>query len=388
MLAPVLVLWSCPSFADGWVSDAWITAKTKIALLTTEGFTARDVSVDTVDGRVSLFGKVASAEDKRRAEEATRQIDGVAAVRDYLEIVPPERAEAVQASDVAIQRDAEAALRADPELRGSDIHVVRVAAGVVLLSGATKSSADHLRAIDVVERVRGVRRVHTSVTTSNEDRALDIWSRHELRQSGRGVLDAASDLWLTAETRLRLLADAHVPAPDINVDCRNQRITLFGMVPDDSAKRAAAADARAIPGVREVRNELQVVPASKQPAVRARDDQLERAVIEAIYRRPEMRRAAVHAVVRNGVARLSGSAPSQQHRLYAATAARAIPGVRAVEQDIRITSVTEPPASAPPSGDVEPGPRATHHSSRKPSTTGATSDAWVSKKRWPPSATT
>jgi hyperosmotically inducible protein len=347
-LASVLLLRPSPSFANGWVSDAWITAKTKIALLTTEGFTAQDVSVDTADGKVSLFGKVASAEDKRRAEDVTKQIDGVAAVRDFLEIVPPEHAEAVEASDAAIQRDAEAALRGDPALRSDDIHVAAVAAGVVLLDGTAPSSAEHLRAIEVVERVRGVRRVHTSVKTTNEDQALDIWSRHELRQQGRGVLDVASDLWLTAETRLRLLSDARVPAPDINVDCRDQRITLFGIVPDDTAKRAAAADATAVSGVREVRNELQVVPTSKQPAVRARDDQLERAVMEAIYRRPEMRRAAVHAVVRNGVVRLSGSAPSQQHRLYAATAARAVPGVRAVEQDIRITSVTESPASTPP----------------------------------------
>jgi hyperosmotically inducible protein len=347
-LVSVLLFRPTPSFANGWVCDAWITAKTKIALLTTEGFTARDVSVDTTDGKVSLFGKVASAEDKRRAEEVTKQIDGVAAVRDFLEIVPAEHAEAVEASDAAIQRDAEAALRRDPALRGGDIHVAAVAAGVVLLDGSAPSSAEHLRAIEIVERVRGVRRVHTSVMTTNEDQALDIWSRHELRQQGRGVLDVASDLWLTAETRLRLLSDARVPALDINVDCRDQRITLFGIVPDDAAKRAAAADARAISGVRQVRNELQVVPTLKQPAVRARDDQLERAVMEAIYRRPEMRRAAVRAVVRNGVVRLSGSAPSQQHRLYAATAARAVPGVRAVEQDIGITSVTESPVSTSP----------------------------------------
>jgi hyperosmotically inducible protein len=339
-LAVVLFL-PCRSHANDWVSDVWITAKTKIALLTTEGFTARAVSVDTVDGRVSLFGKVASAEDKRRAEDATKQIDGVVAVRSFLEIVPPERAEAVEASDEALQLDAEAALRGDPGLLGTEIHVAAVAAGVVLLGGAARSSAEHLRAIDVVERVRGVRRVHTSVTTSTMDQALDIWNRHELRQQGRGVLDVASDLWLTAETKLRLLADARVPAPEINVDCRDQRITLFGIVPDDAAKRAAGDDAKAVSGVREVHNELQVVPTSRQPAVQARDDQLERAVIEAIFRRPEMRRAAIQAMVRNGVVRLSGSAPSQQHRLFAATVARAVPGVRAVEQDIRISAVTE-----------------------------------------------
>jgi hypothetical protein len=53
--------------------------------------------------------------------------------------------------------------------------------------------------------------------------------------------------------------------------------------------------------------------------------------------------------VRNGVVRLSGTAPSQQHRLFAATAAHAVPGVRAVEEDIQVTTVTQEdaaPASA------------------------------------------
>jgi osmotically-inducible protein OsmY len=348
LLASVLLFLPGPSLADGWVSDAWITVKTKIALLTKEGFTARDVSVDTVEGKVSLFGKVASAEDKRTAEDVTKQIDGVAAVRNFLEVVPPERAEAVEASDAAIRRDAEAALRRDSRLRGSELHVAAVAAGVVLVSGVAQSSAEHLRAIHVVERLRGVRRVRTSVTMSNDDR-LDVWESHELRQQGRGVLDAASDLWLTAETKLALLADPRVPAPDINVDCRDQTVTLFGIVPDEAARTAAAADARAVPGVRRIHNALQVVPTSKQPAIHARDDRLETAVIEAIYRRPEMRRASIHAAVRNGVVRLSGSAPSQQHRLFAASAARAVPGVRAVEQDVRITAVTEaPPRSSSP----------------------------------------
>ena len=337
----LLFLLAGPSFANGWVSDAWITAKTKIALLTTQALTASDVSVDSVEGKVSLFGKVSSADDKRKAVDVTKQIDGVTEVQDFLQIVPPERAEALEALDSAIQRDAEAVLRTDPGLRGSHIYVAAVAAGVVLLGGTAQSSAEHLRAVEVVEGVRGVRRVHTSVTTSSKDQALDIWHRHEFRQQGRGVLDVASDLWLTAETRLRLLADARVPALDIKVDCRDQAITLFGIVPDQRAKRVAAADARAVSGVRQVHNELQVVPTSKQPAVHMHDGELEHAVTEAIYRRPEMRRTGIHAVVRNGVVRLSGSVPSQQHRLFAATAARAVPGVRAVEEEIRITAVTE-----------------------------------------------
>jgi hyperosmotically inducible periplasmic protein len=335
-----------PCLADGWISDTWITAKAKITLLTTDGLTASDVSVDTVDGRVSLFGDVPSQGDKQRAEETIKQIAGVRSVQNLLRVVAPEGEPVKPASDGLLQAEVEKALRTDPRLKGAAIHVLSVTDGVVVLGGVAQNSAEHLRAIDRARRVAGVRRVRSSVQAPAEDEALDVWTHHELRQEGRGVLDVASDLWLTAETRLRLLADARIPALDINVDCHDEVITLFGIVPSERAKRAAAEDARRVAGVHAVRNELQVVPAARRPFVQARDEEIEQAVYEAIYRRPEMKHAAVRATVRNGVVRLSGTVPSQQHRLFAATAARSVAGVRAVHEDTRVTTVTEPAGAA------------------------------------------
>jgi hyperosmotically inducible periplasmic protein len=336
--------------ASGWVSDNWITVKVKIALHTKEDVSASEVSVDTVNGRVTLFGKVPTEEDKRKAEAAAHEVSGVREVRNLLEVVPPSRSRAVEATDDAVRRAVEAALANDPQLGGSAITVASVAAGVVVLGGTARNSAEHLRAVDVARSVRGVKRVKTTVATAADDADLDVWSRHELRQRGRGVLDVASDLWLTAETRMKLIADPRIPAPEISVDCRDQTITLFGIVPSPQAKRAAGADAHSVPGVRKVRNELEVVAASKKPTIVARDVELQQAVAQAIYERPEMKHAAVRVTVRNGVARLVGTAPSQQHRLFAATAARSVPGIRAVKEDIQVTTVTEPPrpATSPP----------------------------------------
>jgi hyperosmotically inducible protein len=338
-----LLLLVMPLRAYAWVSDPWITAKVKIALSTTEGLSAQNVSVDTVDGRVTLFGDVPTEYDKRKAEAAARQVSGVRDVRNLLAVVAPARSLASRVKDDALRRAVESALAADPRLARSGIQVASVAGGVVVLAGTARNSAEHLRAIDVARQVRGVRAVKTTVETAPNDADLDVWSGHELRQQGRGVLDVASDLWLTAETHLKLLGDPRVPAPDISVDCRDQTITLFGIVQSPQAKRAAAADARSVPGIRRVRNELEVVPAAKKPIVQARDEELQQAVATAIYERPEMKHAAVHVTVRNGVARLVGSAPSQQHRLFAATAARSVPGVRAVKEDIQVTTVTEQP---------------------------------------------
>ena len=52
-LAAVVAL---PAAAD--TSDVWLTTKAKITLLTTEGVSVTGVNVDTVNGAVTLHGKV------------------------------------------------------------------------------------------------------------------------------------------------------------------------------------------------------------------------------------------------------------------------------------------------------------------------------------------
>lgn len=62
--------------------DAWITTKTKLAILTTEGASGTAIHVDTVIGRVTLYGKVGSTEEKAKVESVTQQVDGVTGVRE------------------------------------------------------------------------------------------------------------------------------------------------------------------------------------------------------------------------------------------------------------------------------------------------------------------
>ena len=60
--------------AGAAMPDAWITMKTKLALLTTAGVSGRAINVDTVFGRVTLHGTVRSAEEQAKAETIARQI--------------------------------------------------------------------------------------------------------------------------------------------------------------------------------------------------------------------------------------------------------------------------------------------------------------------------
>jgi osmotically-inducible protein OsmY len=147
-----------------------------------------------------------------------------------------------------------------------------------------------------------------------------------------GIGAAASDMWITSATKMRLLADPRTPALDINVDTRAGVVTLFGIVPTQDAKAAAADDARKVSGVTRVVNELQVVASGKQAAVKVRDEELEGVVKKAFAQ--DFKDVTVK--VKNGVVRLTGTVPTGMRRLEAAVLARSIQGVRAVEDDLRV----------------------------------------------------
>src|SRR5262245_52655119 len=53
-------------------SDAWITTKAKIALLTTKGVRGTGINVDTDAGNVTLHGKVYTDAEKAKAESTVK----------------------------------------------------------------------------------------------------------------------------------------------------------------------------------------------------------------------------------------------------------------------------------------------------------------------------
>ncbi len=325
--------------APAWAAmpDAWITTKTKLALLTTEGVSGTAIHVDTVLGRVTLYGKVGSAGEKAKAETITQQIDGVKGVRNLLQVVAPPREQAVQVSDDALAQRIEQALRADPSLQDSRIAVQSVNKGVVVLAGTAKTLSDHRRAVEVVASVPGVRRVASEVQSPDTLADAEIWREPTPQQPSEayGVMDAASDMWITSATKMRLLADSQTPALDINVDTRAGVVTLFGIVPSQKAKAAAEADAHKVSGVTRVVNDLQVVASAKQAAVKAHDEEIERTVKTA-FETQAFKDITVE--VKNGIVRLTGTVPTGERRLEAAMIARSIPGVRAVKDDLRLAT--------------------------------------------------
>jgi len=320
--------------------DAWITTKVKMGLLTSEGpMTARDVDVDTVDGRVTLHGAVASAEAKAKAEQVAREVSGVREVRNLLSVAPEQAQARTEVSDEALQERVEAALAADAALKDSRIEVRSVDAGVVVLAGEARSLSDARRALEDAAAVEGVQRVKSEIDSPDELSDLETW-RDGAYDKAAYAGSTARDMWITSAAKVRLLANAETPAFDINVDTRNQVVTLFGSVDSAEAKRQAEAEVRKVEGVRDVENALQVVAPGEAESTARTDEQLDQAIEQRLDASQRLADAAIAVEVENGVARLSGSVPSRSDQVAALTLARSTQGVRRVIDDLRL----EPPA--------------------------------------------
>ena len=84
----------------------------------------------------------------------------------------------------------------------------------------------------------------------------------EAKQSGRKVGTGTNDTWLWIKTRWDLAAADDLRDSTINVDVDNDVVTLSGTVASAAQKTRAEAVAKAVEGVKSVRNELKVQPST------------------------------------------------------------------------------------------------------------------------------
>jgi len=334
----VALLTSAPTVAQA-APDAWVTAKVKMALVAAEGLPGAQVRVDTTDGRVTLFGTVASATEKAKAEEVARGVEGARSVRNLIVVSDATARETARPSDADLKKSVERALQEDPKLEGTEIAVRSAQAGVVHLSGKAKTFSEHRRAIGTAAGVLGVRRVESEVVAPEELTDAEI-GRDAPFDAVEYAKATASDLWITTAVKSRLLANDETPGFEINVDTTDHRVTLFGSVDSEQTKRRAEAEARRVEGVRDVENALQIVAPAAQPAVARADADLTSEIQKRIAERTELAGDDIGVQVENAVVRLTGSIDGSGDRLAALTAARGVTGVTKVIDDLRV----EPPA--------------------------------------------
>jgi hyperosmotically inducible periplasmic protein len=152
------------------ISDSWLTGKTKIALFGDDRIKGGQVSVETINGVVSLRGKVDSDNAKAAAASVAQAVEHVKSVRNDLQVVPPGGRKVIDISDKDITRQVEGRLWKDAQLKRVD---VRTDGGAVILTGAVSSIGASARASELARGVPGVRMVKNELNydASKRDRA-------------------------------------------------------------------------------------------------------------------------------------------------------------------------------------------------------------------------
>jgi hyperosmotically inducible protein len=152
------------------------------------------------------------------------------------------------------------------------------------------------------------------------------------KQSTTGAMKTTvSDSWITSKTKIALFADSRAPGTSVNVETTKGMVYLRGTVDSEAQKMAAGEIARGVEGVQGVKNELQVVAASAQKMVEAKDDEITKQVKERFQADAKLKSLDIRTD--NGVVTLEGKLPSIMEGARASQVARAVPGVRSVRND-------------------------------------------------------
>jgi hyperosmotically inducible protein len=151
--------------------------------------------------------------------------------------------------------------------------------------------------------------------------------------AGVGRSLASDDTWITTKIRIALMTTDGAGRNAVNVETEHGKVTIHGTVDSEAVKEKAEATVRAVGGVTDVRNLLQVVKESSQHSVKAADKDVKEAVEKALKSDRNLEGIKVKSVD-NGLVFLDGDATSLARKLQAIELTYGVPGVRQVASDI------------------------------------------------------
>ncbi|HZS81418.1 MAG TPA: BON domain-containing protein [Stellaceae bacterium] len=193
---------------------------------------AAHIGVSVHDAVVTLSGHVASYAEKFAAERTARQVKGVKAIAEELEVrLPSDK----KLSDDEIAARAVRMLTWD-ELVPNDRISIKVEHGIVTLEGEVDWQYQRVEAENDIHRLSGVRAVINNIKV--------------------GARVAPADV--RAKIRAALERDAELEANRISIAVENGKVVLGGTVKGWTEREAAERAAWSAPGVREVEDRIEL----------------------------------------------------------------------------------------------------------------------------------
>lgn len=145
--------------------------------------------------------------------------------------------------DSGVTAKVKAALVDNDAIKSTDISV-KTHSGVVTLSGFVTSQDQAKLAVDAAKKVEGVKSVSDKLHVKDSTKA--------------SVSGYAGDAATTSEIKAKLLADSNVPSRNVKVETTNGVVQLSGAVKTQAQSDRAEGIAKAIEGVKSVKNDLTV----------------------------------------------------------------------------------------------------------------------------------
>jgi hyperosmotically inducible protein len=157
-----------------------------------------------------------------------------------------------------------------------------------------------------------------------------------------GANSNVADSRLTVKIDTALWSDLRFWGKRISAETERGVVTLRGKVDSEETKKAAAEIVRRIEGIKQVRNELEIVPPERRAEVDARDQAIARVLEEQFKQDPQLQNAVIDARVDAGVVTLRGQVRSPAASSRAVELAGAVPGVRFIKNELSLALLLKP----------------------------------------------
>ena len=170
-------------------------------------------------------------------------------------------------SDAGITTAVKSKLAADDNVKAYRIDV-DTKSRVVTLNGQVDTARARVRAVEIAKTTEGVTDVVDNLTIVagvTPPGGLDDAALNRARDAAATTADsvgtagsAVGDAALTTKVKTKFLADTAISGLKIDVDTKNDVVTLSGTVPSAAEKRKAVEVAKATDGVKSVVDNLKV----------------------------------------------------------------------------------------------------------------------------------
>jgi len=143
-----------------YVDDSVITTKIKSEMTASKEVSARNITVNSTRGVVTLTGTAASAQESTKAGEIARGVAGVTAVNNDIRVQPEKVGAYVDDSWITTKVKAEMTASKDVSARNISVNTSK---GVVTLTGSAATAKESNKASEIALAVQGVMSVNNEI---------------------------------------------------------------------------------------------------------------------------------------------------------------------------------------------------------------------------------